>query len=84
MEAAEPGMPTSTAATKEPDTPPTYMPSSMAKLSSVFSAKVMGRIRVMPRPPDRPGMAPRTQPMTQQRYIIRKLAGWSSVLNAVI
>ena len=82
MEAAEPGMPMSTAAMKEPDTPPTYMATSMEKLSSVLRAKVMGRIRVMPRPPERPGMAPRIQPTTPQTSIIRKFMGWSRISNA--
>ena len=82
MEAADPGIPTSTAAIKEPDTPPTYIPSSMAKLKLVLRAKVMGRISVMPSPPERPGIAPSTQPTRQHRYIIIKFTGWNRTPNA--
>ena len=82
MEDAEPGIPTSTAAIKDPETPPTYMPINMAKLISVFMAKVMGSSSVIPRPPERPGIAPRTQPTSAQAYITKKFAGCRRIPNA--
>ena len=82
MEAAEPGIPTNTAAMKEPDTPPTYIPSSIAKLKFVFNANVIGRIRAIPRPPERPGIAPSTQPTREHRYIMMKFIGWNKTPSA--
>ena len=82
MEAAEPGMPISTAAMKEPETPPTYMATSMLKLRCVSRAKVIGSIRVMPRPPDSPGIAPRMQPITAQISIMIKFMGWNKMPKA--
>ena len=83
MEAPDPGMPTSTAAINDPDTPPTYIPTSMEKLSSVLMAKVIGRINVIPNPPDNPGIAPRIAPTTVQIYIMMKFIGCIRVPNAV-
>ena len=75
MEAAEPGIPTRTAAMKEPETPPTYIPTSIEKLSSVLIANVKGSISVIPSPPESPGMAPRTAPTSVHKYIIMKFIG---------